>query len=101
MRDRRRERGAALVWALLLLFLAASLGMALLERGRAVDGAAKADAEALKRHYAVEGAHVLARVRLARNPAYEGGTVRVGDHEIDVRVANGRPVCTVRGRVSR
>ena len=96
MRDRRRERGTALVWALLLLFLAASLSAALLDRGRAVDGAAKADAMALRRHYALEGARALARARLARDPAYKGGRVRVDDHEIDVRVITDQQlICAV------
>jgi len=95
MRDRRRERGTALIWALLLLFLAASLSAALLDRGRAVDGAAKADAAALKKHYAIEGARALARVRLARDPAYEGEKVRIGNQELEIHVTGQQLTCTV------
>lgn len=83
---RSRERGVALIWALVLLFFAASLSALLLERGRTVDAAAKTDTASLKARYAAEGGIALARRRLASDPAYVGETVRVGECEVTVRV---------------
>jgi type II secretory pathway component PulK len=84
MRD--REKGAALIWALVLLGFAASLSALLLERGRAVDAGTKADMASLRAHYAAEGGLALARHRLARDPSYAGGIVSVGECEVLVRV---------------
>jgi type II secretory pathway component PulK len=83
---RARERGSALVWALVLLSFAASLSALLLERGRAVDAAARTDLASLKAFYAAEGGLALARHRLAADPAYAGETLRVGECEVVVRV---------------
>lgn len=84
MRD--RERGSALIWALVLLFFAASLSALLLERGRTVDAASKTDIAALKARYAAEGGLSVARHRLATDPGYAGETLRVGECEVAVRV---------------
>lgn len=84
MRD--RERGAALIWALVLLFFAASLSALLLERGRTVDAATRTDLATQKALYAAEGGIALARQRLAADPAYPGGTVRVGECDVTIRV---------------
>jgi len=86
MRDRSRERGVALIWALALLFFAASLSAVLLERGRAVDAASQTDTASLKALYAAEGGIALGRWRLAQDPAYAGETVRVGECDVTVRV---------------
>ncbi len=84
MRD--RERGAALVWALVLLGFAASLSALLLERGRTLDAGSKADLASLKALYAAEGGIAAARHALARDPAWVGETVRVGECEVMIRV---------------
>lgn len=83
---RGREKGAALVWALLLLTLAGALSSLLLARGRSVDVATKEDAASLVSFYAAEGGVALARRRLAANPGYAGETVRVGACEVTVVV---------------
>ncbi len=82
----RRERGTALVWALVLLGFAAALSALLLERGRGVDAATKTDLATLKARYAAEGGLAIARRRLAADPSYAGETVRVGECEVTVRV---------------
>jgi type II secretory pathway component PulK len=83
---RSRERGAALVWALVLLGFAASLSALLLDRGRTVDAAAKTDLLSLKARYAAEGGLAIARRKLAADPSYAAGTVRVGECDVTVRV---------------
>jgi type II secretory pathway component PulK len=83
---RRRERGTALVWALVLLGFAAALSALLLERGRTVDAATKTDLATLKARYAAEGGLAIARRRLAADPSYAGGTVRVGECDVTTRV---------------
>lgn len=83
---RDRERGAALIWALVLLLFAAALSALLLERGRGVDAEAKTDLASLKARYAAEGGVEIARHRLAKDPSYAGGTVRVGERDVVVRV---------------
>jgi type II secretory pathway component PulK len=88
---RARERGAALVSALLVLFLAAALSAALLERGRGIDAAAKADLEALEHHYARQGALAYARHRRARDPSWPGATLRVGTVRTRIYYAKGSP----------
>jgi type II secretory pathway component PulK len=87
MRQRKRERGVALIWALVLLFFAASLSALLLERGRTVDAASKTDLAALQARYAAEGGIALARHRLATEPTYAGETVRVGEYDVTITVA--------------
>jgi len=84
--SRDRERGAALIWALVLLLFAAALSVVLLERGRGVDTAAKTDLVTLKARYAAEGGVEFARHRLATDPSYAGGTVRVGECDVTVQV---------------
>lgn len=83
---RRRERGTALVWALVLLGFAAALSALLLERGRGVDAATKTDLATLKARYAAEGGLAIVRRRLAADPSYAGGTVRVGECDVTVHV---------------
>jgi len=83
---RRREKGFALVWALVLLVFAASLSALLLERGRATDLASKADTASLKALYAAEGGLAVARQRLSDDPAYTGGMLRVGECDVTVQV---------------
>ncbi|HEX5136205.1 MAG TPA: hypothetical protein VFY93_04475 [Planctomycetota bacterium] len=85
-RARDRERGAALVWALVLLLFAAALSALLLERGRGVDTAARTDLATLKARYAAEGGVAIARHRLATDPTYAGGAMRVGECDVVVRV---------------
>lgn len=96
MRD--REKGAALIWALVLLGFAASLSALLLDRGRAVDAGTKADMASLRAHYAAEGGLAIARHRLARDPSYAGGTVSVGECEVLVRVERREGGWLVRSR---
>jgi len=81
-----RERGLALVWALLFLGLVAAAGVLVLERGRALDGADRADRAALQAYYAARGGVEQARWALARDPAYAGGPLRVGGQEVVVVV---------------
>lgn len=76
----------ALVWALVVLGFAAALSALLLERGRAVDGAARTDLATLRARYAAEGGIATARRRLAADPSYPGGTVRVGECDVTTRV---------------
>jgi hypothetical protein len=68
------------VSALLVLLLAASLSVALLERGRGIDAAARTDLEALERHYAEQGALAYARHQRSKNPSWPGAPVRVGGY---------------------
>jgi len=82
----RDERGSALVWALMLLVLASALGATLLERGRAVAAATEHDRTTLRGFFAAEGGLAFARHALARDPAYHGGTVRVGECDVAVTV---------------
>jgi type II secretory pathway component PulK len=83
---KQREKGFALVWALVLLGFAASLSALLLERGRATDLASKTDTVALKALYAAEGGLALARQRLSLDASYAGETLRVGECDVTVRV---------------
>lgn len=83
---RRREKGFALVWALVLLGFAASLSALLLERGRVTALASKTDTASLKALYAAEGGLALARQRLSRDAAYSSETLRVGECEVTVQV---------------
>lgn len=95
---RSGEKGTALVWALLLLLFAGALGVALLDRGRAVDAATKTDLASMKALYAAEGGLALARQRLASDPAYTGETLRVGECEVTVTVEGREGGWLVRSR---
>ena len=90
LHEATRRRGfpasRALVWALVLLLFAGALGAALLDRGRAVDLATKNDLVSLQSLYAADGGLALARRRLCADPAYAGGSARVGDRDVKVVV---------------
>lgn len=86
MKGRHGERGMALPWAMMLLVMAAALSAVLLERGRGLAAATDHDGAALRALYAAEGGLAYARHNLALDPAYEGGTIRVGACEVDVAV---------------
>ena len=95
---RQREKGFALVWALVLLVFAGALSALLLERGRATDQASKSDTASLKALYAAEGGLALARHRLARDPGYAGETLRVAECEVTVTVEGREGGWLVRSR---
>ena len=81
-----RERGSALVLALLVLALAASTGALLLERGRGLEASTRHDREQLEALYAAEGGLAHARHALARDRGYAGETIRVGRHAVSIAV---------------
>jgi type II secretory pathway component PulK len=74
----RRERGAALPLAMLLVVATAALSGVLLDRSRVLRRDAATDAHGLARLHALEGGLDRARHALARDAAHEGGAERIG-----------------------
>ena len=87
MRDRRGERGMAVPWALLLLIVASGLTAILLERGRGLSAATQHEREDLRAFFAAEGALAYTRHLLASDASFPGETIRVGECDVEISVA--------------
>lgn len=74
----KRERGAALIWAMLVLLLVGSTSAILWERSRTVLASAAFDRTRARAFAAAEGALAHARHALATDPDFAGATVDVG-----------------------
>lgn len=74
----KRERGAALIWAMIVLLLVGSTSAILLERSRTALGSAAFDRARTRAFEAAEGGLAHARHALAANPDFAGATVDVG-----------------------
>lgn len=80
------ERGTAMILAMVVLGMAASLGVILLERSRGVEAATRHDRTELQALYAAEGGLAHARHALARDESYAGETIRVGGFDVAIEV---------------
>lgn len=85
-RARSATRGFSLVWALVLLVMVGGVASASLSRLKAMRGDEVVDEADVAAVLAADGAVATARARLARDPAFAGGTVRVGPIDVATTV---------------
>jgi hypothetical protein len=85
----RNDRGAALPAALALVVVVTSAGYASLSRARTELAAARCEAVHERAVHAADAGVETARAALARDPAWAGGTVRVGTCDVVVAVTRG------------
>jgi type II secretory pathway component PulK len=78
----RRERGAALPLAMLLVLATAALSGVLVQRDRVIVRDGATDAQALAALHAVEGGLDRARHALARDAGHAGGSARIGSFDV-------------------
>lgn len=83
---KNRERGTAMILALMVMGMAASLGAILLERARGLEASTSHDRTELTSLYAAEGGLAHARHTLARDEGFSGERIRVGDREVEIVV---------------
>ena len=88
----RAQRGSSMILALLALALAASVSALVFERASGLDAATKHDLTELRAQYAAEGGLAEARWRLARDPAWKGGTVEIDSVRVTVTVETRRVI---------
>lgn len=75
---RSATRGFSLVWALVLLVMVGGVASASVSRLKAMRGDEVVDEADVAAVLAADGAVATVRARLVRDPAFAGGTVRVG-----------------------
>lgn len=83
---RSATRGFSLVWALVLLVMVGGVASAAVSRLKAMRGDEVVDEADVAAVMAADGAVATARARLARDPAFAGGTVRVGAIDVATTV---------------
>ena len=82
----KRERGAALLMALMLLIVVSAAGATMHARSLRVATETILEKRALTARWAAEGGIALTRAALARDEGFDGGTSTVGDAEVRVTV---------------
>ena len=87
-----KERGSAMVIALLALFFTASMVALLLERGDGLHKATRADRTELRARYAAEGGLARARWELARDADWSGAAFELNGIQVEVTVEAARIV---------
>ena len=81
-----KEKGGALVLAMLILLLVGTASAHMLTRFQGLRASADVERKSLDAFYAAEGALELARHRLSTNPLYEGGPVDVAQTSVRLQV---------------
>ena len=95
MRDRRSERGFALIWAMVLLVVVSALSSLVLSREMDLRASTTADADALRAHYAAEGGLAYAKSALRRDPGFKVATLRVGTCDVNIHVEKSGRIVSV------
>ena len=85
----RRERGLALILALLLVAAAALLALTAAGRSRDLAMDAARDRASVTARAAADGGIERARWALARDAGYTGETLRIGACDVEIRVERG------------
>ena len=82
----RRQRGFAMLWALFLVIAVGSLSFLVLDRDRTMRRDGVTDAADLSAFHAAEGGLAHARHVLRNEPAWRGGTLRIGRCDVAIEV---------------
>jgi type II secretory pathway component PulK len=87
MSGRRRERGMAMIWAMLLLVAFSAFSVSVLQRGQRIDLEAKRDLESKRAFHAAQGGLAWARIEISRNlSCREKNTSEIGGCRVEVTV---------------